>query len=47
MAKMRLALRWKAVKNDINALSRLEQDINYITSAEGLHARLPFVMVSE
>ena len=47
MAKIRLALRWKAVKNDIKALSRLEQDINYISTAEGLQARLPYVMVSE
>lgn len=47
MAKIRLALRWKAVKSDIKALSRLEQDINYISTAEGLQARLPYVMVSE
>lgn len=47
MAKIRLALRWKAVKNDIKALSRLEQDINYISTAEGLQARLPYVIVSE
>ena len=47
MAKMRLALRWKAAKKDIKALSRLEQDIEYITTAEGLQARLPYVMVGE
>ena len=47
MAKIRLALRWKAVKSDIKALSRLEQDINYISTAEGLQARLPYVIVSE
>ena len=47
MAKMRLALRWKAAKKDIKALSRLEQDIEYITNAEGLQARLPYVMVGE
>ena len=47
MAKIRLALSWKAVKNDIKALSRLEQDINYISTAEGLQARLPYVIVSE
>ena len=43
MAKMRLALRWKAVKSDVKALSRLEKDIEYISTAEGLQARLPFV----
>ena len=43
MAKMRLALRWKAVKSDVKALSRLEKDIEYVTTAEGLQARLPFV----
>ena len=43
MAKMRLALRWKAVKSDVKALSCLEKDIEYVTTAEGLQARLPFV----
>ena len=47
MAKMRLALRWKATKDDFKALSRLEDDINYISTAEGLQARLPYVIVSE
>ena len=47
MAKMRLALRWKAVKGDIRALSRLEKDIEHIATAEGLQARLPFVIVSD
>jgi protease-4 len=47
MAKMRLALRWKATKDDFKALSRLEDDINYISTAEGLQARLPYIMVSE
>ena len=47
MAKIRLALRWKATKDDFKALSRLEQDINYISTAEGLQARLPYVIVSE
>lgn len=47
LAKMRLALRWKASKNEMKALSRLEQDINYISTAEGLQARLPYVIISE
>ena len=47
MAKMRIALRWKASQKDIKALSRLEKDIEYITTNEGLQARLPYVIVSE
>lgn len=44
MAKMRMALRWKASQKDIKALSRLEKDIEYVTTAEGLQARLPYVI---
>lgn len=44
MAKMRMALRWKATQKDIKALSRLEKDIEYVTTAEGLQARLPYVI---
>jgi len=47
MAKMRLVLRWKATKDDFKALTRLEQDIHYISTSEGLQARLPYVMVCE
>ena len=47
MAKMRIALRWKASQKDIKALSRLEKDIEYITTTEGLQARMPYVIVSE
>ena len=46
-AKIRMALRWKATKDDFKALSRLEKDIDYISTAEGLQARLPYVMVGE
>lgn len=47
LTKMRLALRWKASKSDMKILGRLERDLQYIGEAEGLQARLPFVMVGE
>ena len=47
LAKMRLALRWKASKNDVKALDRLQRDLQYVSESEGLQARLPFVMVGE
>ena len=46
MAKMRMALRWKAMQKEMKALSRLEQDIRFVSESEGLQARLPFVTVS-
>ena len=47
MAKMRLALRWKASKKEVKALSRFEEDVMFVAESEGLQARLPFVVVSE
>ncbi len=47
MAKMRLALRWKASKGELKALDRLEKDIRYASQAEGMQARLPFIIVAE
>lgn len=47
LAKMRLAIRWKASKNDMKALDRLGQDLRFVAESEGLQARLPFVLVSE
>ena len=47
MAKMRLAYRWKKESKAMKTLSRLEDDLYYVSTAEGLQARLPFVMVSE
>ena len=46
MAKMRMALRWKAMKNELKALSRLEEDVRFVSESEGVQARLPFVVVS-
>ena len=47
LAKMRMALQWKAQSKQVKALSRLEQDLLFVSESEGLQARLPFVMVSE
>ena len=47
LAKMRLALRWKASKGDLKALGRLEQDLRFVAESEGLQARLPYVIVGE
>jgi len=43
--KMRLALSWKMARKDSDVLSRLEQDLIYVSEAEGLQARLPFVFI--
>ena len=47
LAKMRLAARWKTQGRHLQALSRLEQDLLFVSESEGLQARLPFVLVSE
>ena len=47
MAKIRLARKWKAESGKWKALSRTEEDLMYISTAEGLQARLPFMLVSE
>lgn len=47
LAKGRLALRWRTAKRHLQPLSRLEQDLLYVTETEGLQARIPFVTVAE
>lgn len=48
LAKMRLAVRWRASKDQLQApLSQIEQDLRYVSQSEGLQARLPFVIVGE
>lgn len=42
-AKARLALKWKKTGRSWQTLSRFEQDMRYISTAEGLQARLPFI----
>lgn len=53
LAKARLAWQFRATRKDAQqsgtslALSRLQQDLLYVSEAQGLQARLPFVIVSE
>lgn len=47
LSKMRLAGKWRVQGKHTKALSRLEQDLLFVTESEGLQARLPFVLVSE
>ncbi|MBP5528050.1 MAG: signal peptide peptidase SppA [Bacteroidales bacterium] len=47
LAKMRLAGKWKMQNGKWKAVSRLEQDILYVSESEGLQARLPFILVEE
>ena len=47
MVKMRLAHKWKASRSSWKVLSRLEEDLLYVSESEGLQARLPFVWVTE
>lgn len=47
LAKIRLARKWKASRSSMQVMSRLEEDILFVSTAEGIQARLPFVMVSE
>ena len=45
--KIQLARKWKANSRNFQPLNRIEQDIHYISTSEGLQARLPFIIVSE
>ena len=45
MAKIRLARKWKAGSKTIKLLSRMEDDLLYVSTAEGLQARLPFIVL--
>ena len=45
MAKMRLARKWKAESGKWKAMERIENDLLYISTAEGLQARLPFIVL--
>lgn len=47
LAKARLAYRWKKEGKTQKTLSRLEQDLLFVTQSEGLQARIPFVIVAE
>lgn len=53
LAKARMAWQYRALKKDIAGgkidlvLSRMEQDLLYVSHTEGLQARLPFIIVEE
>lgn len=47
LAKMRLTHRWKAESKAMKPLSRMEEDLLYISTSEGLQARLPFVIITD
>ena len=46
-AKIRLANKWKAASKTMRTISRMENNLRYISTAEGLQARLPFLLVGE
>ena len=45
--KLRLTYMWKSESRSQRLLSRLEEDLRYVSETEGMQARLPFVMVAE
>ena len=47
LAKMRLARKWKSESKTMRTMSRLEDDLLYVSTAEGLQARLPFVIITD
>ena len=47
MAKLGLAARWKLQGKQWKPLSRLEQDLLFVSQSEGVMARLPFVLVAD
>lgn len=47
MAKMRLAWKWNFGGTKDRLLSRLEQDILFVSESEGLQARIPVIFVGE
>ena len=47
LAKIHLARKWKAESKALKTVERLGDDLLYVSTAEGLQARLPFVIISE
>lgn len=45
LTKIRLARKWKAESKALKAVERVEDDLLYVSTAEGLQARLPFVLI--
>ncbi len=46
-AKMRMAWQWKGSRGAYQVLSRLDEDLRYVSQSEGLQARLPFVVIAD
>lgn len=47
MTKIRLTLKWKKEGKQMHAFTRIENDLNYVGTSEGLQARLPFVVITD
>lgn len=49
LAKMRLAWQWKLVKKAASQrlMSRIEQDLLFVSTSEGLQAKIPFIWIDE
>ncbi len=47
LAKIRLARKWKAESKVLKNMECIEDDLLYVSTAEGLQARLPFVIINE
>lgn len=45
VAKARLAWKWKFASKKMKTLSRIEQDLLFVSESEGLQARLPFIFL--
>lgn len=45
VAKARLAWKWKSASKKMKTLSRIEQDLLFVSESEGLQARLPFIFL--
>lgn len=45
LSKARLAWKWRHARKTMKPLSRIEQDLLYISTSEGLQARLPYLLI--
>ena len=46
LSKLRIARKWMSGRDKFQALSRIEEDLLYVSTSEGVQARLPFVMIA-
>lgn len=47
LAKMRLAWKWHLAVRQVRQVERIEADLRYVATSEGVQARLPFVVVED